>query len=65
MRKFSITVNGQAYQVEVEEIGAAPVYASAPAPAPVAGGLLGSRHPIFGGTTREKRGVSPVATLIE
>ena len=36
MRKFSITVNGQAYQVEVEEIGAAPVYASAPAPVPVA-----------------------------
>ena len=45
MRKFSITVNGQAYEVEVEEIGGAPVYAAAPAaapkaaaPAPVAGG---------------------------
>ena len=38
MRKFSITVNGQAYQVEVEEIGGAPVFAPAPAyaPAPVA-----------------------------
>ena len=38
MRKFSITVNGQAYEVEVEEIGGAPVFAAAPvaAPAPVA-----------------------------
>lgn len=36
MRKFSITVNGQAYEVEVEEIGGAPVYAAAPAPAPAA-----------------------------
>lgn len=32
MRKFSITVNGQAYEVEVEEIGGAPVYTAAPAP---------------------------------
>ena len=38
MRKFSITVNGQAYEVEVEEIGGAPSFAAAPvaAPAPVA-----------------------------
>ena len=40
MRKFAITVNGQSYEVEVEEIGGAPVYAAAPvaapAPAPVA-----------------------------
>ena len=39
MRKFSITVNGQAYEVEVEEIGGAPVFAAAPAaaaPAPAA-----------------------------
>ena len=38
MRKFAITVNGQTYEVEVEEIGGAPVYAAAPAaaPAPVA-----------------------------
>ena len=35
MRKFNITVNGQAYEVEVEEIGGAPVFASAPAPAVV------------------------------
>ncbi len=37
MRKFQITVNGQSYQVEVEEVAAftsAPV-AYAPAPAPV------------------------------
>lgn len=36
MRKFNITVNGQAYEVEVEEVGgvqtAAPVRASAAAP---------------------------------
>ena len=30
MRKFSITVNGQAYEVEVEEIGGAPSFAAAP-----------------------------------
>ena len=36
MRKFSITVNGQAYEVEVEEIGGAPVFAAAPAPAAAA-----------------------------
>ena len=31
MRKFAITVNGQAYEVEVEEIGGAPTFAAAPA----------------------------------
>ncbi len=42
MRKFNITVNGQTYEVDVEEVGsapaAAPVRAAAPvaAPAPVA-----------------------------
>ena len=39
MRKFAITVNGTSYEVEVEEIGGAPVFAAAPvaaAPAPVA-----------------------------
>ena len=43
MRKFNITVNGQAYEVEVEEVGGAPTAApvraaapvAAPAPAPV------------------------------
>ena len=35
MRKFSITVNGQAYEVEVEEIGGAPSFAAAPVAAPV------------------------------
>lgn len=35
MRKFAITVNGQSYEVEVEEIGGAPVFAAAPAAAPV------------------------------
>ena len=36
MRKFAITVNGNTYEVEVEEIGGAPVYAAAPVAAPVA-----------------------------
>lgn len=37
MKKFHITVNGNAYEVEVEEIGAAaPAAASAPVAAPVA-----------------------------
>ena len=37
MKRYNITVNGKAYDVAVEEIGAdAPVQAAAPAPAPVA-----------------------------
>lgn len=40
MRKFNVTVNGQTYEVEVEEVGgaptAAPVRAAAPAAAPAA-----------------------------
>lgn len=39
MKKFNVTVNGKAYEVEVEELGSAPVSAPAPraaAPAPVA-----------------------------
>ena len=35
MRKFNITVNGIAYEVEVEEVGAAEASAPAAAPAPV------------------------------
>ena len=37
MKRFNITVNGQAYDVAVEEIAAgAPMPAAAPAPAPAA-----------------------------
>ena len=39
MKKFKVTVNGKAYEVEVEEMGGAPVAAPAPkaaAPTPVA-----------------------------
>lgn len=40
MKKFKVTVNGKAYEVEVEEMGGAPAAAPAPqvaaAPAPVA-----------------------------
>ena len=36
MRKFAITVNGVSYEVEVEEIGGAPVFAAAPVAAPAA-----------------------------
>ena len=43
MRKFNVTVNGKAYEVEVEEVGGsaasstpAPVVNAAPAPAPAA-----------------------------
>lgn len=40
MKKFKVTVNGKAYEVEVEEMGGAPVAAPAPqvaaAPAPAA-----------------------------
>ena len=36
MRKFNITVNGQAYEVEVEEVGGAPSAVPVRAAAPVA-----------------------------
>lgn len=36
MKKFNITVNGQAYEVEVEEVGGAAVPATPKAAAPVA-----------------------------
>ena len=41
MRKFAITVNGVSYEVEVEEIGGAPVYAAAPVAAPAPAGAAG------------------------
>lgn len=41
MKKFHITVNGTAYEVDVEEIGAAAAPATAPAAAPVAAGPVG------------------------
>lgn len=34
MRKFNVTVNGQAYEVEVEEVGGAPTAAPVRAAAP-------------------------------
>jgi biotin carboxyl carrier protein len=54
MKKFNITVNGTAYKVEVEEVGAAPVAApAAPAPAaapaaPVAAGAKEITAPMPG-----------------
>jgi biotin carboxyl carrier protein len=36
MKKFNVTVNGNAYEVEVEEIGAAAAPAAAPVAAPAA-----------------------------
>ncbi len=49
MRKFNITVNGQAYEVEVEEVGgaptAAPVRAAAPVAAPVAAAPVAAAAP--------------------
>ena len=36
MKKFNITVNGASYQVEVEEVIAAPAKAAAPAAKPAA-----------------------------
>ena len=50
MKKFHITVNGNAYEVEVEEIGAAaaPAAVSAPAAAPVAAGATAITCPMPG-----------------
>ena len=49
MRKFNVTVNGQAYEVEVEEVGgaptAAPVRAAAPVAAPVAAAPVAAAAP--------------------
>ena len=45
MRKFSITVNGQAYEVEVEEIGGAPSFAAAPAAAPAGAEVISAPMP--------------------
>mgnify|MGYP000874117438 CR=1 FL=1 len=36
MRKFNITVNGKAYEVEVEEVGGAPTPVASPAAVPTA-----------------------------
>ncbi len=62
MRKFNITVNGVAYEVEVEEVGAAPSVSSvapapaapapvaaAPAPAPKAAPAAKPAAPVAGG----------------
>ena len=46
MRKFAITVNGNTYEVEVEEIGGAPVYAAAPVAAPVAAAPVAAPAPV-------------------
>ena len=46
MRKFNITVNGLAYEVEVEEIGGAPVYAAAPTAAPVYAAPVAAPAPV-------------------
>lgn len=57
MRKFNISVNGNTYEVEVEEVGgvAAPVQKSAaPAPKPVAPKAVAPKSaaaPVAGGTT--------------
>ena len=60
MRKFNVTVNGQTYEVEVEEVGgaptaapvraAAPVAAPAAAPAAAAPAAPKAAAPVAGGT---------------
>ncbi len=53
MRKFNVTVNGQAYEVEVEEVGgaptAAPVRAAVPVAAPVAAAPAAKAAPAVAG----------------
>ena len=45
MKKYRVTVNGTAYEIELEELtGAAPVAASAPAPAPAAAAPAGGEQ---------------------
>ncbi len=55
MKKFNVTVNGNAYEVEVEEIGAAapaaaPVAAAPAAEAPVAAPVAAPAAPVAGAT---------------
>lgn len=45
MRKFNITVNGQAYEVEVEEVGGVPTAAPVRAAAPVAAAPVAAAAP--------------------
>ena len=55
MRKFNISVNGNSYEVEVEEIGGAPApvqKSAAPAPKPAAAPKAASA-PVSGATTVE------------
>ena len=54
MRKFAITVNGNTYEVEVEEIGGAPVYAAAPVAAPAAPAAAEAPAQATRGTRTEK-----------
>ena len=68
MRKFNITVNGNTYEVDVEEIGAgqqtAPVY-SAPQPAPVTSAPAPKAEPVAKpAATGSKTVVSPMPGTI-
>ena len=45
MKKYRVTVNGTAYEIELEELtGAAPAAAAAPAPAPAAAAPAGGEQ---------------------
>lgn len=57
MKKFSVTVNGTVYDVEVNEVkagGAAPAPKAAPAPAPAAAPAPKAAAPVAAGATTVK-----------
>ena len=62
MRKFNITVNGKTYEVDVEEVGGAPVSAPAPAPkqAPAAAAAPKPAAPKASGTMGAKKVTAPM-----
>ena len=65
MRKFAITVNGQSYEVEVEEIGGAPVFAAAPVAAPVAAPApVAEPEPVVEDVTDDSELIAVIAAAI-
>lgn len=67
MRNFVITVNGKSYQVGVEEVGGAPVAATAPIVAPVSQSIAPApaAAPVKAAPANGEKIVSPFPGLIK
>lgn len=60
MRKFIVNVNGNSYEVEVEEVGAAPSPVVAAAPSPVAAPVAAPQAPASAPKAATPSGGTPV-----